>query len=85
MELSVVIPVRNEVTNVNPLFSEIYAALEGIVDYEVIFVDDGSDDGTNETLDQLSEANNRLRVFHHRLSCGQSTAILTGVRAAQAP
>ena len=85
MELSVVIPVRNEVTNVEPLFMEIYAALEGIVDYEVIFVDDGSDDGTTVTLDQLNEQFNRLRVLYHRHSCGQSTAILTGVRAAQAP
>ncbi len=85
MELSVVIPVRNEVTNVEPLFMEIYATLEGMVDYEVIFVDDGSDDGTAVTLDQLSEQFNRLRVLHHRHSCGQSTAILTGVRAAQAP
>ena len=85
MELSVVIPVRNEVTNVEPLFMEIYTALEGIIYYEVIFVDDGSDDGTGETLDGLSKRFKCLRVLKHRYSCGQSSAILSGVRAATAP
>ena len=46
MDLSVVIPVRNEANNVAPLLAEIRAALDGKLDYEVIYVDDGSDDDT---------------------------------------
>lgn len=45
MEISVVIPVCNEVDNVGPLAREIVAALSGR-EFEIIFVDDGSTDGT---------------------------------------
>jgi dolichol-phosphate mannosyltransferase len=45
MDLSVVIPVKNEQDNILPLLAEIYDALEGHYDYEVIYVDDGSDEG----------------------------------------
>jgi dolichol-phosphate mannosyltransferase len=78
-ELSVVVPVRNEAPNVAPLVAEIRAALHGIA-HEIVYVDDGSTDGT---LGQLLAAG--VVVRRHRRSCGQSAAIVTGVRAAQAP
>lgn len=83
MELSVVVPVRNEVENVEPLLREIVASLAGQLDYEVVFVDDGSDDGTTQLLNRLKSEIKPLRVVRHRHSCGQSTAVHTGVGAAQ--
>ncbi len=78
-ELSVVVPVRNEAANIAPLVAEIRAALQGI-DHEIVYVDDGS---TDTTLEELQGAG--VVVRRHRSSCGQSAAIVTGVRAARAP
>ncbi len=83
MELSVVVPVHNEEDNVEPLIAEIDRALIDEGNYEVIFVDDGSTDNTLTRLDGLRAQYPRLRVLCHRRCCGQSTALLTGVRAAR--
>ncbi|MEO5573254.1 MAG: glycosyltransferase family 2 protein [Gammaproteobacteria bacterium] len=83
-ELSVVVPVHNEEGNIEPLIGEIRAALDGVLDYEVIYVDDGSSDATLQRLIALRNGFNRLRILNHRKSCGQSTAVLTGARAARA-
>jgi glycosyltransferase involved in cell wall biosynthesis len=85
MELSVVIPVRNEAPNVAPLVREIAAALDGTLDYEIIYVDDGSEDETTAAVSTLAREGHRLRLIRHRRSFGQSTAIRTGVKAARAP
>jgi glycosyltransferase involved in cell wall biosynthesis len=84
-QLSVVIPARDEAENVGPLLADVRAALDGRVDYEVVFVDDGSADGTPEALRDLALKFPRLRWVRHRTSCGQSAAIWTGVRLARAP
>jgi len=84
MELSVVVPVKNEQDNILPLLDEISAALDGRYDYEVIYVDDGSDDDSPRVLDQARAKYPRLRVLRHAASCGQSTAVRTGVKAARA-
>jgi len=84
MDLSVVIPVYNEQDNVLPLVAEIRAALDGRLDYEVVYVDDGSNDATPERLAEAASGFPRLRVLRHRRSCGQSTAVHTGVKAARA-
>jgi glycosyltransferase involved in cell wall biosynthesis len=84
-ELSVVIPARDEAENVGPLLADVRSALDGRVDYEIVFVDDGSADGTPETLRDLARTFPRLRWVRHRTSCGQSAAIWTGVRLARAP
>ena len=61
LELSVVVPVFNEVDNVEPLILEIQATLENIIPYEMIFIDDCSSDGTLNKLVQLkSEIENLL-------------------------
>lgn len=83
MELSVVIPVHNEADNVEPLISEIESALEPLGDYEIVYVDDGSTDNTLQVLLERAHRSPRLRVLRHRRCCGQSTALLSGIRAAR--
>jgi dolichol-phosphate mannosyltransferase len=85
MDLSLVIPVRNEAGNIAPLIDEIAATLDGLLDYEIVYVDDGSDDSTAAELRQAQDRTARLRVIRHTKSCGQSAAIRSGVKAAQAP
>lgn len=84
MDLSVVVPVYNEVDNIPVLFEEIRGQLEGQLDFELIFIDDGSDDGSADTLARLAENSPWLRVLRHSVNAGQSAALLTGVRAARA-
>jgi dolichol-phosphate mannosyltransferase len=85
MELSVVIPVRNEAPNIAPLVAEIHQALDGLCDFEIVCVDDGSSDETGAAIAALARDDARLRLIRHRRSCGQSAAIRTGVGAARAP
>src|SRR5689334_19748677 len=80
--LSVVVPVKDEAENVGPLAREIAAALTG-EDAEIIFVDDGSTDGTAKVLQDLKAEIPSLRALQHTRNAGQSRGIRTGVRAAR--
>ena len=82
MELSVVIPARNEAPNVAPLVAEIRAALDGHADYEIVYVDDGSSDDTAAAV-RAAMAGGRVRLLQHAKSCGQSAAVRSGVIAAR--
>ncbi len=84
-ELSIVVPVYNEEDNLEGLCGEIARALDGVLDYEVIYVDDGSTDDTEVRLLTLKKIYTRVRVLHLAERCGQSTAIWTGVKAARSP
>lgn len=81
--LSIVVPVRNEAENILPLLAEIHAALAKQGEFEVVYVDDGSRDATPGRLAEALVRYPRLRVLVHRDSCGQSAALMTGVRAAR--
>jgi dolichol-phosphate mannosyltransferase len=81
--VSVVVPVRNEAGNINPLIAEIAAALDGRWAYEIIYVDDGSTDATAERLAAVMKQRGRLRQVRHATSSGQSAAVRSGVRAAR--
>ena len=85
MELSVVIPARNEAPNIAPLVAEIHQALDGLCDFEIVYVDDGSNDETAGAVAALARDDGRLRLIRHRRGCGQSAAIRSGVSAARAP
>lgn len=79
--LSVVVPVRNEAANIRPLIEEITQALPH-VPHEIVYVDDGSTDETLEELRAMQRELPTLTVRRHVTSCGQSAAIVTGVRVA---
>jgi len=82
MKISVVIPVYNEVESVGALIKEVEAALQGRMDYEVLCVDDGSTDGTGVLLKEIEKDCHGLRILTHGRRCGKSTAMCTGIAAA---
>lgn len=83
-EISVVVPVFNEEDNIAPLVREIVAALRGRIVFEIVYVDDASEDGSLRALTALKSGFPELRVLRHTRRSGQSTAIHTGVAAAHA-
>ncbi len=80
---SVVVPVLNEAENIEPLLSEITAALRGRYPYEVIYVNDGSTDETGSVLAKLMTTVPELRVMQHEKRSGQSFSVRTGAKAAR--
>ena len=83
MDLSVVVPVKDEEENIDSLVEEICSALDGSCQYEIVYVDDGSSDETWKRLVDLSQGLSQLKIIRHRKSYGQSNAIHTGVKAAR--
>src|SRR6188508_3275335 len=83
--VSIVVPVRNEAGNIAPLVAEIAAALDGQWPFEVVYVNDGSNDTTDDELRSLMARYPWLRRVRHKQSCGQSAAVRSGVTAARAP
>ena len=83
IDVSIVVPVRNEEGNVAPLIAEIAAALYGRWAYEILYVNDGSTDRTPALLTELMQARGNLRRIDHAASSGQSAAVRTGVRHAR--
>lgn len=79
--LSVVIAVKDEVDNIAPLVAEIDAALTE--PFELIFVDDGSTDGTRAALQAAAATRPYLRIAAHAASCGKSAGVDTGARMAR--
>ncbi len=82
--VSVVVPVRNEAGNIAPLVKEIAQALEDHAPFEVVYVNDGSSDGTEAELRALMIDHPFLRQIKHAVSCGQSAAVRSGVAVTRA-
>lgn len=80
--ISVVVPVHNEAPNLKPLISAIGMALASIP-HEIVYVDDGSADTTPQILAEIAQTLPSLVRVRHKQSCGQSGAVITGVRAAR--
>ncbi len=81
--LSVVIPIYNERDNLHPLTAQTLKALSGQVpSFEIIYVDDGSTDGSDALLDQLARTHPEIRVLHFDRNYGQTAAFDAGFRHA---
>ena len=83
VNVSIVVPVRNEAENVAPLIAEIVSALGSRWSYEIIYVNDGSTDATAERLAAIMKQRGNLRQIRHATSSGQSAAVRSGVRSAR--
>src|SRR4029077_10507406 len=79
-KLSVVVLVFNEAESIAPLHEEIIGVLEGMdVHYEVVYIDDGSRDGSTERLAQLALTDSHVRVVSFRRNFGQTAAVQAGI------
>ncbi len=84
LELSVIVPVKDEAENLKPLINELTSVLDKSgTNYEILYVDDGSVDRTPERLKKLEAQVPRLCFLRHPQCFGQSAAIFTGVKAAK--
>lgn len=82
--ISVVIPVCNEAPNIRPLYKELVPILERMnVPFEIVFVDDGSRDGSLQHLIQLNLYDKRVRVIAQRRNYGQTAAMDAGIKHAR--
>ena len=83
-DLSIVIPVYNEKDNLPILNDELQSVLSGLgSSYEIILVDDGSQDGSSEVMRTLQASNPNLRVIRFKYNCGQTAAFAAGFDAAR--
>ncbi|GAA6185669.1 MULTISPECIES: glycosyltransferase family 2 protein [Alteromonadaceae] len=84
MDISVVIPAKNEQDNIIPLIEEIVAVLNRNNEFEIVYVDDGSDDNTYSNLCLAASSDYpQVKPIRHKYSVGQSKAIHTGVSFAK--
>ncbi len=85
IELSIVVPVKDEAENVIVLAREIETAMAELeMNWELLWIDDGSTDGTRRLLEELAgSSEGRHRVFLHERCFGQSAAMATGFRQAR--
>ena len=84
VDLSVVVPVYNEIANIEPLVERVRETLDGIgLSWELIAVDDGSVDGSGEKLDEVAGVEPRVRVLHFVANCGQSAGLDAGFKNAR--
>jgi dolichol-phosphate mannosyltransferase len=78
-ELSVVVPVFNEIGCLDPLVDRVRGALDSAgLDWELVLVDDGSTDGSGAKMDALAAADGRIRVLHFEANCGQTAGLDAG-------
>ena len=80
----VVIPTFAEIDNIEPLLARLECALDGI-DWEAVFVDDDSPDGTAAFVRHLAQTDRRIRCVHRIGRRGLSTAVIEGMLATSAP
>ena len=79
-KISVVIPVYNEEDNVRPLYDKLKKVLESLeTEYEIIFVNDGSTDKTQERLEEICKNDKRVKVIEFLRNFGQTPAMVAGI------
>jgi len=78
--LSIIIPIYNEVENINLLHQKLNEVLIPLSNsYEVILINDGSKDGSKELLDQVAQKDKNIKVIHFIRNYGQTTAMMAGI------
>ena len=77
--ISIVIPIYNEKNNIIQLIKELRASLEKKINYEIIIVDDGSDDNTYEVVNKINKINKNINIISHKKNYGQSIGLRTGI------
>ena len=83
-DLSVVVPVYNEIGNIDGLIERVRTTLDEMgLSWEFVAVDDGSTDGSGERLDEIAREDERLRVLHFQENCGQSAGLDAGFQHAR--
>src|SRR3990172_9800142 len=80
-DISIIIPLYNEVDNIEPLGCSIIKAMQG-QNYEVIFVDDGSTDGGRMKLDEWCMQHKNFHTLHFKKNAGQTAAMDAGFKHA---
>lgn len=84
LEFSVVIPVLNEVESIDELYQRIISVLEKLSkNFEIIFIDDGSVDGSLDLLKKISEQDHRVKVIQLRKNFGKTIALSLGFKEAK--
>lgn len=84
LHYSVVIPIYNEQDNLIPLFSEVEEVMNGLSKpWELLFVDDGSSDGSAKLLEELAKTKTNLRFLRFKKNAGQTAALDAGFKAAK--
>lgn len=84
MQVSVIVPIFDEAESIQPLYSRVRDVLEDLSDsWELLFVNDGSHDDTEQILDQIAERDTRIKVIHFRRNFGQTAALMAGFQFAQ--
>src|SRR5262249_11407868 len=78
--LSVVIPIKEERENLRPLHERLRRSLTALnLEYEIVFVDDGSGDGSFAELEALAKLDPHVKVVRLRRNYGQSAALKAGI------
>ncbi len=78
--LSILIPTYNEQDNIEPLYEQLTGVLEPLPEpHEIIFINDGSLDATEDRLNALAERDKHVKVIHFRRNFGQTSAMMAGI------
>jgi dolichol-phosphate mannosyltransferase len=81
--LSIVVPTYREADNIHPLVQRIRAALDSLGAYEIVFVDDNSNDGTEARVEEVRKAGAPVRLIVRKNERGLSSAVMRGFREAR--
>jgi glycosyltransferase involved in cell wall biosynthesis len=81
MSVSVIVPICNELENIPPLYKQLAAVLPSMArPWEIVFVDDGSTDGSSQRLKELAASDSRVKVVQFRRNYGQTAAMQAGIQ-----
>lgn len=84
MSVSIVVPVYNELENVPLLYEQLARVLPELQQpWDIVFVDDGSTDGSGRAMDELAARDERVKVVHFRRNFGQTAAMHAGLQLAE--